>query len=142
MNELHAKYPKNFLFELSKASIYGKMNKWNEAAYVYQQVLAKAAAGRDDYDRLRTEKVYYDLGNSNVHGLKFEEAVEAFGHVVRSQTATPNEKAGSYIWIGKIFDSSGDRSKAVEQYNAVLGLNCADEFKEEARRYRRTPFAG
>jgi tetratricopeptide (TPR) repeat protein len=140
--ELHTKYPKNFLFELSKASIYGKMGNWNEAASVYQQVLAKASKGIDGYDRLRKEKVYYDLGNSNVHRLHFGEAVDAFDQVVRSQGSTANEKAGSHIWMGKIFDSSRNRAKAMEQYNAVLGLNCAEEFKDEARRYRRTPFVG
>jgi hypothetical protein len=141
-NELHARYPRNFLFELSKASIYGKMNKWDDAAYVYRQVLAKAAARRDGYDRLRKEKVYYDLGNTDIHRLHFDEAVDAFKVVVSSAEATANEKAGSYLWMGKIFDTSRNRAKALEQYAAILSLNCSEEFKDEAKKYRRTPFTG
>jgi tetratricopeptide (TPR) repeat protein len=140
--ELHARYPRNFLFELSKASIYGKMNKWDEAAYVYEQVLAKAAARRDGYERVRPEKIYYDLGNADIHRMQFDDAVGAFQQVVNSSQSTANEKAGSHLWIGKIYDSEKKRAKALEQYAAILALNCSDEFKDEARRYRKTPFVG
>src|SRR5437867_2553316 len=32
VNDLHARYPRNFMFELAKASTYGKMKRWDDAA--------------------------------------------------------------------------------------------------------------
>jgi tetratricopeptide (TPR) repeat protein len=139
-NELHSKYPRNYLFELSKGSIYGKMSRWDQAADAYRQILLKVKEKRDGYERLREERVEYELANANIHAKKFDAAVDSFAHVVRSTTATPNEKAVSYLWMGKIFDSRGERSRALEQYNAVLNLNCDQGYKDEAQRHKRKPF--
>lgn len=141
INELHAKYPRNFLFELAKASVYGKMKQWDDAVHVYEQVLAKVQAEKDGYDRLRPATVYYSLGDANIQRLQFEKAVEDFAHVVGSKNATPNEKANAYLWMGKIFDSKKDRTKAVQQYDLLLGLDCDPDLKAEAQKYKRKPFA-
>jgi len=42
--------------------------------------------------------------------------------------------------MGKIFDSKQERSKAVQQYNLLLGLDCDPDLKAEAEKYKRTPF--
>ncbi len=36
LEELHSRYPRNFPFELAKASLYGKMQRWNDAERVYE----------------------------------------------------------------------------------------------------------
>lgn len=140
LDELHAKYPRNFVFELAKASVLGKMKRWDDAAALYEQVLSKISARRDGYERLRDEKVYYHLGNSNIQREEFEQAVDAFTRVVKDRDATPDEKAGAHLWIGKIFDSRKERTQAMEHYNAVLSLDCDAEHKDEARKYKRRPF--
>jgi len=140
INELHAKYPRNFLFELAKASIYGKMKDWDNAIQVYEQILAKVQAKKDGYERLRIARAYYRLADSYIQREQFEKAVEEFSHVVASKDATPNEKANAYLWMGKIFDSKQERSKAVQQYNLLLGLDCDPDLKAEAEKYKRTPF--
>src|SRR5262245_573075 len=47
INDLHGRYPRNFLFELAKGSIYGKMMKGDDAVHVYQEGLAKVQAKKD-----------------------------------------------------------------------------------------------
>ncbi len=140
INELHSKYPRNFLFEMAKASVYGKMKQWDGAVRVYEQVLAKVQASKDGYERLRPEKVDYALGEANVHRLRLDPAVAAFTRVVESNEATPNEKADAYLWMGKIFDSKKERDKAVRQYDAILALNCHADIKAEAQKYKRRPY--
>jgi tetratricopeptide (TPR) repeat protein len=140
LNELHGKYPRNFVFELAKASVYGKMKRWDDAARVYEHVLEKIRAGRDGYGRLRDEKVYFQLGDSNVHRYQFERAVDAFSRVIAGPDATPDEKATAHLWIGKISDTKKDRTKAIQHYDAVLRLNCDSGLQDEARRYKRRPF--
>jgi tetratricopeptide (TPR) repeat protein len=140
MNELHTKYPRNFLFELAEASTYHKAKRWDDAVRTYEGVLAKIDAKKDGYERVRAEKVYYLLGTSNIDRSQFEKAVDNFWHVTSGKEATPDEKAGAYLWVGKIYDSKKDRAQALKQYEAVLGLDCSSELKAEAQKYKRRPF--
>jgi tetratricopeptide (TPR) repeat protein len=140
MSGLHAKYPRNFLFELAQASTYGKKGQWDDAARTYEQILAKIQLKKDEYERLRPERVFYLLGTSSMELHQFDKAADQFGRVASSNNAPPDERAGAYLWVGKIFDSKKDRAKAVQQYDAVLNLNCNADLKAEARQYKRRPF--
>jgi tetratricopeptide (TPR) repeat protein len=140
MNELHTKYPRNFLFELAKASIYGKMQRWDDAVHVYEQVLVKVQTKKDGYDRLREARVYSSLGTANIDRMQFEKAGEEFARVVSSKDATMDEKGNAHLWMGKIFDSKKDRTKAVQQYDLLLGLDCDANLKAEAQKYKRRPY--
>src|SRR5207245_928162 len=92
LDELHSRYPHNFLIELAEASVYGKMHRWDDAERVYQTVLAKIQAKQDGYERLRQARVFYGLGTNDMDNQQFEKAMDAFNHVVSSNDATPNEK--------------------------------------------------
>ena len=140
LNELHAKYPRNFLFEMAKATIYEKMKEGDQAVRVYEEVLGKVQRKQDGYERLRAAKVHYSLGTSNVNRYQFEKAAEDFERVVSSGDASPDEKAGAHLWLGKIFDSKKERAKALEQYDLVLNLDCDPGLKEEAQRYKRRAY--
>jgi len=49
-------------------------------------------------------------------------------------------KARSHLWMGKIWDSRDERLRALEQYEAVLGLDCSEEVQREAKKFLRRPF--
>jgi tetratricopeptide (TPR) repeat protein len=140
VNALHARYPRNFIFELGKASIYGKMKRWDDAVESYHQILAKVEGRKFGYERLAAHKVYYPLGTSNVERFKFNEALDAFAHVTKSKDASPNDKAGAHLWMGKIYDTGGQRDEALRQYDAILALNCDSDFKSQAQQFKRKPF--
>ena len=140
VNDLHARYPRNFMFELAKASTYGKMKRWDDAARTYEEILAKAEGKKDGYERLAVHKVYFSLGTSNVERLQFNSAVDAFSHVVKSKDASANEKARAYLWMGKIYDSGGQRAEALHQYDVILALNCDADIKAQAEQFKRKPF--
>jgi tetratricopeptide (TPR) repeat protein len=140
MSQLYAEYPRNFLFELSLASTYSKMTRFGDARHIYEQVLTKIQSKKDGYDQIRPERVYYLLGNDDIRAEQFDKAIADFSGVTAGKNATPDEKAGSYLWIGKIFDSKRDRVRAVEQYTAAASLNCSAKLKAEALQYKRRPF--
>ena len=137
---LHVRYPRNFIFEMGKGSIYGKMKRWNDAAETYQHILAKVEGKKDGYERMAPHKVYYSLGTTNVERHEFQAALDAFAHVTTTREASDNDKAGAYLWMGKIYDSGGQRAQAVKQYDAILALKCDAEFKSQARDYKRKAF--
>jgi tetratricopeptide (TPR) repeat protein len=140
LDELHGKYPRNFLFELAKGSVYGKMMKGDDAVSLYEGVLTKVHAKKDGYERLREGRVYTLLGNANIDRMQFEKAGEEFAHVVTSHDATADEKGSAYLWMGKIYDSKKDRASAVKQYDLLLGLNCDPGLKAEAQKYKRRAY--
>jgi tetratricopeptide (TPR) repeat protein len=141
VDELHAKYPRNFLFEMSRAQVLRKMGKFDRANETYMTILRKVNAKSDGYERLRAAKVYYDLAKSQTEQTNFDGVFTSYSRIVDPKSdATPNERADSHIWMGMILDSQQKRSDALEHYNAVLGLNCNAEYKEKANQYKRRPF--
>jgi tetratricopeptide (TPR) repeat protein len=141
LDELLAKYPRNFMFEMAKASVHGKMKQWDRAIGVYNDVIEKVRTQQEGYDKLRIEKVYSELGTSQIHGFRFNDAQATFALVVAGKAATPNEKASAHLWMGKMFDTSNKREEAIKHYRAIESLNCDPSFKEEARKYQRKAFA-
>jgi tetratricopeptide (TPR) repeat protein len=137
---LHAKYPGNYAIRLAQASVYGKMQKWDEADRIYQEILEKVIAKKDGYERLRQGRVLYAMGANNIVGQQFEKAIDAFAHVVSSSDATQDERGRAYLALGKLFDSKKERTKALEQYDALLSLNVNPDLKTQALRYKRRPF--
>jgi len=140
--ELHTRYPRNFIFEMAEASTYGKMKRWDDAVRTYEQILGKVVGHKDGYERLAANKVYYSLGTSNVERLQLDPALESFRHVVGDKDASDDDKANSYLWMGKIYDSRGERDQALRQYDAILGLNCDSNTKSQAQQFKRRPFKG
>jgi tetratricopeptide (TPR) repeat protein len=137
MTDLHSRYPRNFLFEMAQASTYGKMRRYDDANRTYHQVVTNIQAKKDGYERIRIERVYFLLGEDDVHSEHFDVAVDDFSRVTTGKNATPDEKATAHMWIGKIFDSKKDRTHALQQYDAILMLDCSVELKAEAQRYKR-----
>jgi Tetratricopeptide repeat len=137
---LRNQFPGNFLVELAEASLYRKMQHWEEAERAYYRILAKIQAKKDGHERLRQARVYYALATSEMDGEQFDKAMDAFTHVISLNDATQDEKGRSYLWLGKLFDSKKDRSKALEQYDALLALNCSADLKAEAQRYKRRAY--
>lgn len=141
LEELHSRYPRNFPFELATASLYGKMQKWDDSERVYEQILGKIHSSTDGYERLRRARVLSVLGMNDINNHQSEKATGAFQQVLSTNDATANEKGRAHLWLGKLFDSKGDRTQALEHYEALQALDCNPELKAEAQRYKRHPFA-
>jgi TolA-binding protein len=140
IDELQAKYPRNFMFDMTKASLYGRQKKWDAAASMYKQIAEKVLAKKDGYERLRIERVHYELANSQFHGQKFADAIATFNLVVRGANSTPNEKANAHLWMGRMADTAKKRDDAVKHYNAVLALDADANLKNDARALLKRPF--
>jgi tetratricopeptide (TPR) repeat protein len=141
IDELHAKYPRNFMLDMTKASIYGKMKRWDLAVQTYRHMAEKVAAHQDGYERLRIEKVYYELANCEFQAQQFEDASRAYARVTDGANSTPNEKATAHLWMGRISDTSNNRPDALKHYNAILTLDADPSIKSDAQRHIKKPFA-
>jgi tetratricopeptide (TPR) repeat protein len=140
IDELHAKYPRNFMIEMAKGSVYERMKRWDLAAQTYRQIADKVIVHTNGYDRLRVERVYTELANSQFQGQKFEDATATFALITRSPGSTPNEKASAYLWMARMADTRNDRTEAMRLYRMVATLDCDPSFKSDAQRGLKKPF--
>ncbi len=140
LQDLHARYPRNALLETNKASVYERLESWEEAIETYETVLTKVVTGEDDYDRLDPEPIVFKIGEVNVRRSDLDEALEAFSSLVDSENV--DVKGRAHLWIGKVYDAMQERGRAIAEYDMVLSLDCADNLMDEARQFKREPFRG
>ena len=92
-------------------------------------------------DRLRAAKVYYDMAKCQTEQNNYDAVFKTYSIIVDPKSdATPNERADSHIWLGRILDSQNRRKEALKHYDAVLALDCDPEYKEQANDYKKRPF--
>ncbi len=136
VNELHAKYPRNFQFEMTRAQIQRRMGKFDIALQTYREILKKILSKTNGYERLRGAKVQYEIAKTQTEQKDFGAVFDTYGKIVDPKSdATPDERADSQIWMGMILDSQKMRQAALEHYNAVAKLNCSPVYKEKAAGY-------
>lgn len=142
VDELHAKYPRNFIFEMSRADIFRKLGKQDRANQTYLEIIAKIAAKTNGYDRLRTSAVYYEMAKSQTEQKDFGAVFASYAKVVApASDATPDERADSHVWMGMILDSQKDHKNAIVHYDAVLGImNCNPDYKTKAAGFKKNPY--
>jgi tetratricopeptide (TPR) repeat protein len=138
LEDLHSRYPRNFLLETTKANVYERLEMWDEAVETYETVLGKVETGENDYDRLEWEPLVFKIGEVDMKRAEWDSAKETFESLLESDN---DEVAGrAHLWIGKIYDIRGERRLAIAEYDSVLALNASDNIRDEARALRRRPY--
>ena len=138
LEDLHSQYPRNFLLETSKASVYQRLRSWEDAIDTYETVLAKVVTGQDGYDRMDAEPIVFRIGEANVRRSELDLALQSFSSLIDSEIL--DVKGRAYLWIGKVYDAMRERDRAVEHYDVVISLDCSDNLKKEARDFKRRPY--
>lgn len=142
LRDLHAQYPRNFLMEISIASVYQRLEDWDNAIRTYRSILDKVRTRKDGYDRLDPEPVQFKVGEAYMHAGRYEDGREAFLELTRSPSLEDDLESRTRLWLGKIYDSEGRRAEAIEQYDRVLTLDAPEDITNEARRFRNRPYSG
>jgi tetratricopeptide (TPR) repeat protein len=142
--DLHKRYPRNYLLELSGAAVQARMANFDKAIATYKVVLEKIDGRRDGYDRLEAPKVMLLMAKASTEGktASLPEARRIWTSVIADRRSTDADRANARLWMGRWYDLEGQRDKALEQYDAILKLDLksAPAIKEEATRLKKQPF--
>src|SRR5262249_54667636 len=57
LSELHARYPQNYLLELSKAAVYSRLHDYSNAVSTYSAVLKKIESGEKGYENVQAPRI-------------------------------------------------------------------------------------
>lgn len=140
LEEVHRKYPKNYLAELALGGIAVLMDKLDLAEEIYQRILKKIDAGTPNYHLLSRGSVYNRLSEVYARRKDYASAERTLRKTL-SEEKTDNELVSiAHLQLGKIYDLSGNRPEALKEYQIVLRRDDVAGSHEEARRYSRTPY--
>ena len=140
LSELHARYPRNYLLELSKASVYSRLHDYNNAVSTYSAVLKKIESGEKGYEHVQAPKILLLLAKAHLDNSAVAEAIMTYERLTLDGRATDQDRANTRLWLGKIYDIMKERTKALVQYDAIPSLNCSPRIKQEAQKYKKKPF--
>jgi tetratricopeptide (TPR) repeat protein len=138
--ELHNRYPENFLLHLNQAQILEKMGHRDRAAKTYMDVIRNAEAGKKSYQKLPRETFRYTLGRKLTELGHPDKALELFQAATRDPKTPAREKALSHLRAGEILDLMGKRTEAVSHYQEVHRLEEFENSHEVASRYLKKPY--
>ncbi len=140
LSDLYARYPRNYLLELSRASVYSRLRDWDQAINTYSTVLRKIETGDAAYKQLQAPKVLLLLAKANLDKSSVDEAMKIYDHVVSDQRSSDDDRANARLWLGRLYDIMKERPKALAEYDAIASLRCNARLKEEALKYKKNAF--
>jgi tetratricopeptide (TPR) repeat protein len=139
--DLHHRYPKNYLLEVSEAALDSRLKKYDQSVSTYSGIISKIETRRDGYERLEASKVLLLLAKVYLDGGQVEKGIATYNRVTEYPGASATDRANAHLWLGKLDDVMGQRAKALPHYDAILALDCKPELKVEAKKYKKKPFS-
>jgi hypothetical protein len=141
--QLRAAYPQNPVFHVYAGRIEARFGRWNTAAAVMREVLARHASGAPGFGPGQAEHARYVLARCAMGRGDFAGALEHLAQLER--LAAP--RRSPYVQLahlrrGMAYDALGTRPAAVGQYRRVLQLPDAADTHDRAREYLRRPWTG
>jgi tetratricopeptide (TPR) repeat protein len=143
LDGLIARFPRNYLFLLEKAQMYGDLRENDNALAVLETVERMKMEGAPGFGTLPLEKVWYYKGNVLFWSNRLDQALNYYARV------TPKSKEldlgiGVIAWMrtGQIHDLKGNRAMAVEAYKRAVALAPQSKPGIESKGYISSPYRG
>jgi len=135
LDELIARYPRNYLFGLERANLLMRIGERAEAGGAFEALLAQPAY-RENHDLIR-----YQYAEALFQSGYKQAALHHFRRLVAMEDAHADLKTLAHLRIGQILDLRGERRAAQAQYQLVLRRENVLDAHEQARRYLRRPYS-
>jgi len=135
LEELIARYPRNYLFGLERANLLMRLGERADAVRAFEELLAHPAS-REVQDLIR-----YQYAEALFQSGYKQAALHHFRRVVALEDAHADLKTLAHLRIGQILDLRGERRAARAQYQLVLQRENVLDAHAQARRYLRRPYS-
>jgi hypothetical protein len=138
--ELHKRYPENFLLHVNQAQILERMRQPARAIETYHDVLRFAEEGRRNYQKIPLGTFRYSTGRRLLELGERERALDVFLAAIEDPATPEREKALSHLRAGEVLDLLGERRRAVSQYQEVQKLREFENSHDAASKYLERPY--
>ena len=132
------RYPRNFLLAVEYGNLLNASGHGREAIAQYRRVLEKGREGK--YSSFHPERAAWGLGISLRGQREFEQAAGAFDEVAGIGGADPALISRARLAAGEMYDTVGEREKALERYHLVIRDALDDNQAKTAHKLLRHPY--
>jgi hypothetical protein len=137
MDDLSARYPKNYLFSLEVANLLRDSGRLDESAAAYRKVWQNGREGK--YGALHYELSAWGLGELLRSRKDYAGAAAAYELPNEVPNADPETLQKANLAAGEMYDLLQKRDLAVKKYQTVVAENGGTPRAEEARRLMKEP---
>jgi tetratricopeptide (TPR) repeat protein len=138
MNELAAKYPRNYLFLTEVANLERAAGRPQEAEATYRKVWQNGREGK--YGNLHYELATWGLGELLRSEKSLGGAAAAYDLVNEAPNPDPDVLQKANLAAGEMYDLLQKRELAMKKYQTVLAGNANTGPADQARRYIREAY--
>ena len=141
LQNLIARFPRNYLLRLELSQMYSVANDKQNALEAVGQIAALKTNHAPGYDRVPWEKIYFQQGTIQFWYNDLNDALDNMKKV----TAKADEvdlNTGVYAWLrmGQIYDMTQRRQQALEAYKKAIAFAPEAEAAQESKKYLSTPY--
>jgi hypothetical protein len=141
VRRLKKQYPHNFLFCLEEANLRKDAGEGMDAVAAYREVLTDA--GKPGYFAdARLELAHFGLGDALRGQRHFSEAAQAYEQAGWTKDIGPELKIRSLLAAGECRDLNGERSLAIQDYQAAIAAGPGTARADTAQKRLRSPYRG
>lgn len=142
---LRARHPRNAFFHVLEGRVFATWYRWDQAVEVFQEVIDLYERGATGYGDLIASQAEYYIGRFDMLAGRSDDALTRFDRVIDLSKTIPADtyfKLFATLRRGMIYDTRGERSSAILEYEKVLDMKDLGGAHERAKRYRKVPYAG
>jgi len=116
------------------------MRRPEAALRIYEDILRKVQDRQDRYDRLETASILNRLGVAFRHKGDPQASIQHFEQTLAEPNLSSHARVVAHLELGKTYDVMGERDKAMQEYQAVVGLVDFADSRGEARDLLANPY--
>jgi len=141
VQELIARYPRNFLLRLELAQMYSMSGDGVHGLETLDEVARLKAQKAPGFDRLPWEKIYFQQGSIQFWYNQLDRSLENMKRVTAAADEVDlNTGVQAWLRMGQIYDMKQRRQEAVEAYKKAIAYAPEAEAAQESRKYLSTPY--
>jgi len=138
---LKSEYPHDYLFCLEEANLRKDAGEGMRAVDAYREILAQNATP-NYFSQARLELTYFGLGDALRGQRHHAEAAQAYEQAAQANNVGAELKIRSFLAAGECRDLSGEREKAVSDYQAAIAAGPNTSRADTARKRLQSPYRG
>jgi tetratricopeptide (TPR) repeat protein len=141
VQELIARYPRNFLLRLELAQMYSMAGDGTRGLETLREVERLKAAHSPGFDRLSWEKIWFQEGSIQFWYNDLDQSLANMKKVTaKADEVDLNTGVMAWLRTGQIHDMKHRRAEALEAYRKAIAYAPQAEAAQDAKRYLSTPY--
>ncbi len=144
VRQLRERHPENPYFHNFEGRVYARWNRWDQAAEVFAEVVARCERGQAGYNVHMEEIARLYLGRAQLYDGAYDEALQHLARVERlTDRGVDNNRYRilGLLYQGMVLDAMGRRELAIRTYRSVLNMDDPVGVHDRAEQYLDEPYS-